>query len=147
MRLAIAAFGIAALAGAGYVIGKKIIEKKRQRDEFYGIDDIDAILDEDGVDVGVYAKQKNYGDKIKKASLFAVGAIKTGADKLNETVHDIKSQDMVKKGGQTVDAVKATGGNIRNDIKREVEDLKCMVSAINDEEQSNPPTDENNNQF
>jgi galactitol-specific phosphotransferase system IIB component len=40
---------------------------------------------------------------------------------------------MIKKGEQAMDAVKETGGNIKNDIKREVEDLKCMVAAINED--------------
>jgi gas vesicle protein len=136
MKLAVAAFGIAALVGVGYVIGKKVLEKRRLDEEFYDLDDfgddIDSLANEDGIDVGVYAKQ-GYG-KIKKASLFAVGAIKTGADKIGETICDIKTKDMIKKGEQTMDAVKETGGNIKNDIKRDIEDFKSMVSSINDEE-------------
>jgi hypothetical protein len=49
---------------------------------------------------------------------------------------------MVSKGEQTVGAVKETGGNIKNDIKREVEDLKCMVAAINEENGIETPADE-----
>jgi hypothetical protein len=143
-----AAFGVATLVGVGYVIGKKIAQKMREDEEdlydieFDGLDDLEGLMDEDGIDVGVYVKEckeckEGYSDKIKKASLFAVGAIKTGADKFGETIQDIKSKDMVKKGEETVHAMKETGDNIKNDIKREVEDLKCMVKSINEEDNDN----------
>ncbi|MCL1865843.1 MAG: hypothetical protein FWF82_00355 [Oscillospiraceae bacterium] len=139
MKLGMALFGAAALIGAGYVIGKKIIEKKRDDDEFYELDDLtdeelEELIDDDS-DVGIYAKS-GYGDKIKKASLFAVGAIKTGADKFGETIQDIRNKDMVKKGEQTVGAVKETGDNIKKDIKRDIEDLKEMVSSNQDEDKN-----------
>ncbi|MCL2070776.1 MAG: hypothetical protein FWH07_00890 [Oscillospiraceae bacterium] len=143
MKLALAAFGVATLVGVGYIIGKKVMEKKKSEEDYYEFDETgdsgefvsSEHTDEDGgPDVGVYAKEK-YGDKIRKASLFAVGAIKTGADKLGETFNDIKTKDMVKKGEQTFEAVKETGGNIKNDIKRDIEDLKSMVSSIEDEVQ------------
>jgi len=140
MRFALAAFGVAALVGAGIVIGKKILDEKRREneEEFYDLNDFD--VDEDnGDDVSAFAKEstsEKCGKTIRKASMFAVGAIKTGADKLGEAVEDIKSKDMVKKGEQTVGAVKETGGNIKNDIKRDIEDLKGMVSSIQDEEKS-----------
>jgi len=145
-----AAFGVATLVGVGYVIGKKIIEKRREEEDlFFEFDgDYDDLMGEDGIDVEVFIEdcdeckagkecKGNYGDKIKDAALFAVGAFKTGADKFGETIQDIKSKDMVKKGEQTIDAVKETSGNIKNDIKREVEDLKCMVASINDEQAPN----------
>jgi len=137
MRLAIAAFGLAALVGAGYVIGKKLIEKARDEEEFFDLDELsdeelEDLINDDDPDVFAGTKE-SFGDKCKKASLFAVGAIKTGADKLGETIQDIKTKDMVKKGEATVSAVKETGDNIRNDIKRDIEDLKDMVSSINDD--------------
>jgi len=135
MKLAWTALSVAALVGAGYLIGKKLTEKKMCEDDFYELDDLDDLANEDGIDVGVYTRT-NYGDKIKKASLFAVGAIKTGADKIGETISDIKTKDMVKKGEKTVEAVKEAGDNIKNDIKRDIEDLKSMVASINDEEKA-----------
>jgi gas vesicle protein len=135
MKLAMAAFGVATLVGVGYVIGKKVVAKRKDED-FFDLDDFDSEFEGDESDVGAYAKSSekdSYGRKIHKASMFAVGAIKTSADKLGETISDIKSKDMVEKGKQTFSAVKETGGNIKNDIKREVEDLKCMVSSINDD--------------
>ncbi|MCL1902991.1 MAG: hypothetical protein FWF94_01070 [Oscillospiraceae bacterium] len=142
MKLAWAAFGVATLVGVGYIIGKKVIEKRNGEDDFYEFDASDNFDEadegennEDGENPDVYAKAKGkeYGEKIRKASMFAVGAIKTSADKLGETISDIKSKDMVKKGEQTVDAVKETGENIRNDIKRDFEDFKGMVSSIEED--------------
>ena len=134
MKLAWAAFGVATLVGVGYIIGKKITEKRRDEEDFFDFEgfDEDCNCCDCETDVGVYAKE-SYGDKIRKASLFAVGAIKTGADKIGETISDIKNKDMVKKGEKTVEAVKDAGGNIKNDIKRDIEDLKSMVASIGDD--------------
>ncbi|MCL1882015.1 MAG: hypothetical protein FWF76_07560 [Oscillospiraceae bacterium] len=170
MKLAVAAFGVAALVGAGYVIGKKIIEFQKEKceeeDELFGFNEYDEysgsefdgmgdfdnmrdILNEDGIDASVYArgrasrmrgKNGDYGKKIKKASLFAVGAIKTGADKFGETIQDIKSKDMVEKGKSAVEAVKQVGGNVKNDIKKEVEELKDVVNTLKKEDDSNNDT-------
>ncbi|MCL1831977.1 MAG: hypothetical protein FWG45_03585 [Oscillospiraceae bacterium] len=140
VKLAVATFGVAALVGAGYVIGKKLTEMKQDEwfDEFDDLDDLEGLMDEDGVEI--YVKEcadcggkGKYKDKIKKASYFAAGVVKTSADKFGETIQDIKSKDMVKKGEETFDAVKETGSNIKSDIKREVEDLKTMVASINDD--------------
>jgi len=131
MKLAAAVFGVATLVGVGYVIGKKVFDKKKDDD-----DDRDDVIpadpaETDGEEPKVYASAKErYEAKIRKASLFAVGAIKTSADKLGETIRDIKTKDMVKKGEETMDAVKEAGDNIKKDI----EDLKSMVSSINEEE-------------
>lgn len=149
MRLGMIAFGAAALIGAGYVIGKKISENNRKTEEEdayreFGCDCDGEECEEgefcegenserDGSRVYAKAKVKEYGEKARKASMFAVGAIKTSADKLGETIKDIKTNDMVKKGEQTFGAVKETGGNIKNDIKRDIEDLKDMVSSIEDD--------------
>jgi hypothetical protein len=141
MKLAIAVFGAAALVGIGYVIGKKVIEKKKEREEFYDMNDFDDLDDEEDIDLGVYAKE-SYGSRFRKAGLFAVGAIKTGADKIGETIQDIKTKDMVKKGEQTVGACKETGENIKNDIKRDLNDLKDMVASIDDEEDEKSQADD-----
>jgi len=126
-KIAGAAFGVAALVGVGYVIGKKIFEKKDNNAD----DIIPPESEEYNEEPKVYASaRERYEAKIRKASLFAVGAIKTSADKLGETIRDIKTKDMVKKGEETMEAVKEAGENIKKDI----EDLKSMVSSINDEE-------------
>ena len=140
MKLAVAAFGLAALVGAGYVIGKKILEKRRDDEEFFELDglpdeELEALInegDDDETDVIAGGKASISG-KIRNASLFAVGAVKTGAEKLAETVQDIRSKDMVKKGEATMTAVCEAGDNIKNDIKRDIEDLKSSISSIEDE--------------
>ena len=146
MKLGMLAFGAAVLVGAGYVIGKKIMEKKKL-DDFYdydGFEDVEVEFDEEDLedvcdceecdpDVTACVKESRIGDKLRKASMFAVGAIKTGADKLGETVNEIKTADMIKKGEQTVGAVKETGESIKTDIKRDIEDLKATVDAVKSE--------------
>ncbi|MDR0222875.1 MAG: hypothetical protein LBI38_05000 [Oscillospiraceae bacterium] len=118
MKFTTAVFGVATLVGVGYVVGRKMFGKKS--DEPAGEEE-----------PTVYAKE-SYKDKARKAGLFAVGAIKTGTDKAVETIKDIRSKDMVKKGEETVGAVKEAGANIKNDIKNDIKDLKNMVSSIND---------------
>jgi len=133
MRLAMAAFGVATLVGVGYVIGKKVFEKKAEDEDFGDIDDMDFEEQDEEEESIVYAKQ-SYSDKLRKGAMFAVGAIKTGADKFGETIKEIQSKDMVKKGEETMEAVKETGENIKNDIKKDIEDLKSMVSSIGDDD-------------
>ncbi|MDR0197814.1 MAG: hypothetical protein LBI36_06315 [Oscillospiraceae bacterium] len=116
MKFSTAVFGVATLVGVGYVVGRKVFEKKKD----------DAPSEEEP---RVFVKE-SYKDKLRKGGLFAVGAIKTGADKAAETIKDIRTKDMVKKGEETVGAVKEASENIKKDI----EDLKNMVSSINEEE-------------
>jgi len=103
MKLTTILIGGAVLVGLGFYLSKKFGAKTEEDDAV------------------VYAKEKeSYGKKIHKASMFAVGAIKTGADKIAEGIKDIRSQDMVKKGIETTDK-----------IKHDIEDLKDMVVSIN----------------
>ncbi|MCL1823355.1 MAG: hypothetical protein FWG44_04045 [Oscillospiraceae bacterium] len=106
MKLTTILIGGAALVGLGVYLSKKFGVK----------DDDDAVI---------YAKEKEtYGEKFHKASMFAVGAIKTGADKIVEGIKDIRNQDMVKKGEDTIDDVKEAATDL-------VGDLKDMVVSIN----------------
>jgi hypothetical protein len=52
--------------------------------------------------------------------MFAVGAIKTGADKIVEGINDIRSQDMVKKGEKTVCDAKEAAGDFVGELKEKV---------------------------
>ena len=107
MKLTTILIGGAALVGIGIYLSKK-----------YGT----KCEDDESV---IYAEGKeSYGEKLHKASLFAVGAIKTGADKIAEGIKDIRSQDMVKKGEETIVQAKDFAGDI-------VEDLKDMAVSIN----------------
>jgi len=103
MKLTTIMLGGAALVGLGVYLSRK-----------FGVrgDEEESVI---------YAKEKEtYGEKLHKASMFAVGAVRTGADKIVEGIKDIKNQDMVKKGEETTDQ-----------IKRDIDDLKDMVVSIN----------------
>ncbi|MCL2637650.1 MAG: hypothetical protein FWD48_04690 [Oscillospiraceae bacterium] len=104
MKLTTILLGGAALVGLGVYLSKKLGAK---------IDE-----EEDAV---IYASEnETYGEKFHKASMFAVGAIKTGADKIVEGINDIRKQDMVKKGEQTVCDVKESAGNFVGELKDKV---------------------------
>lgn len=113
MRLSTMLFGAATLVGVGVYVGKKLIENKDKKE-----DDDSVIMAE---------SKETYGDKFHKASMYAVGAVKTSADKIAEGVKEIKSSDMVKRGEEAVEQAKEATGQIKKDI----EDLKNMVVSIN----------------
>ena len=123
--------GLAALAGVGYYVGKKVFEKKKADTENY-------------IEPEVFVEERHSSpkEKFQKASLFAVGAIKTGTEKFKEGIDEIINNDMVSKGEETVNSAKETvletkdkAVNIAKDtgsaIKGEIENLKNMVTSIN----------------
>ena len=123
--------GLAALAGVGYYVGKKVFEKKKADRENY-------------IEPEVFVEERHSTpkEKFQKASLFAVGAIKTGTEKFKEGIDEIINNDMVSKGEETVNSAKETvletkdkAVNIAKDtgsaIKGEIENLKNMVTSIN----------------
>ena len=103
---------IAAFAGLGYYIGKKIIENKEKQEQPKAFAEV---------------KQETCGDKVRKASMFAVGTLRTTADKIAEGINQVATGDMVKKGEETVEQVKET----KDEIKKEIADLKNLVTSIN----------------
>ena len=138
--------GLAALAGVGFYVGKKLLEKnaaeKEQRER-----------DFDESEVFVEEKHSTPKEKIQKASLFAVGAIKTGTEKFKEGIDEIINKDMVAKGEDTVAKTKEFAKETKDktvefakdakdktvnfakdageSLKGEIENLKNMVSSIN----------------
>lgn len=123
--------GLAALAGVGYYVGKKVFEKKQADKENY-------------IEPEVFVEERHSTpkEKLQKASLFAVGAIKTGTEKFKEGIDEIINTDMVTKGEDTVNTAKETvletkdkAVNFAKDkgdaLKGEIENLKNMVSSIN----------------
>lgn len=113
MNKLVAVLGIAALSGLGYCVGKQLVKKSEEKS-------------------GIYVKTKESNDsKFHKASMFAVGAIKTGADKVAEGINDIMNKDMVKKGEDTVEQAKETTETVKDNVKKEIENLKNMVVSIN----------------
>ena len=113
MNKLVAFLGIAALSGIGYCVGRQLVKKSEEKS-------------------GVYVKTKESTDnKFHRASMFAVGAIKTGADKVAEGISDIMNKDMVKKGEDTIEQAKETTETVKDNVKKEIENLKNMVVSIN----------------
>jgi gas vesicle protein len=105
--------GATALTGLGFYIGNKIREKDEKDDSV------------------VYAEKtlkekETYGDKVQKASYFAVGALKTGIDKIAEGLSEIQKADMVERGHETVETVKEKAESLKN----EIDTLKAKLSSI-----------------
>lgn len=86
--------GLAALAGVGFYVGKKIFEKKKNEET--------AHVFESDSEIFVEEKHSTPKEKLQKASLFAVGALKTGTEKFKEGIDEIINNDMIAKGEATV---------------------------------------------
>ena len=113
MKLATILIGGAALVGLGVYLSKKFNTKIDEDESF------------------VYAEEKETrGQKIRKASMYAVGAIKTSADKIAEGIKDIRNQDMVKKGEETIDHAKEAAGDFAHGVKEKVVNI---VKRTNDD--------------
>ena len=78
---------VAALAGIGYYVGKKVFEKKKA-EEADRAEKI-ALGEMDESEIFVQESHSTPKEKIQKASLFAVGAIKTGTEKFKEGIDEI----------------------------------------------------------
>ena len=146
-----AILSVAALAGVGYYVGKKVFEKKKA-EEADRAEKI-ALGEMDESEIFVEEKHSSPKEKIQKASLFAVGAIKTGTEKFKEGIDEIINSDMVSKGETTVSEVKVYASEkkeqagafvsekkeqavnfateTKNNIKNEIDNLKSMVTSIN----------------
>lgn len=122
---------VGALAGIGYYVGKKIFDKKKTEKES------DA-----KPEVFVEERHSSPKEKIQRASLFAVGAIKTGTEKIKEGIDEIVDADMISKGESTVEDVKTFAKETKDKtvafakekttaIKDEIDNLKSMVTSIN----------------
>lgn len=92
-----AIIGVVALAGVGFYVGKKIMEKNAAEKKEHVYDESELFVEE---------KHSTPKEKLQKASLFAVGAIRTGADKFKEGIDEIINNDMVAKGEDTVTETK-----------------------------------------
>lgn len=139
---------IGALAGIGYYVGKKVFDKKKTEKE-------------SGAKPEVFVEERHSSpkEKIQRASLFAVGAIKTGTEKIKEGLDEIVDADMISKGETTVEDVKSFAKETKEKtvafakekstaIKDEIDNLKSMVTSINtgageaEETASEPPQPE-----
>ena len=82
--------GLAAVAGIGFYVGKKVYEKKKNEETAH-------VYDTDS-EVFVEEKHSTPKEKLQRASLFAVGALKTGTEKFKEGIDEIINSDMISKG-------------------------------------------------
>lgn len=138
-----ALISIAALAGVGFYVGKKLIEKRNAEEEERA-----QHVYEDDSDVFVEERHSTPKEKIQRASLFAVGAIKTGTEKFKEGLDDIIYKDMISKGEETVakgketaieakdkavNFAKSTGENIRSGIDNIKNKVTGKAEEIADE--------------
>jgi polyhydroxyalkanoate synthesis regulator phasin len=106
MKLSTILIGGAVLVGLGFYLSRKFSAKNNEDESF------------------VYATEKEtHGEKIRKASMYAVGAIKTSADKIAEGIKDIRSQDMVKKGEKTLESAKEACGDFVDSVKEKVSSI------------------------
>lgn len=110
MKTLTALLTLAGVAGIGYYVYKKMNEKK-----------------EDTTAYTEYKEKRSAGDRVRRASMYAVGTIKTTADKISEGIRQVKNEDMVKKGEETVEQIKDT----TNGIKEEMKEIKNLVTSIN----------------
>lgn len=110
MKTSTAIIAVAALFGFGYYVGKQAMKNRKP--------------EADAVSGG---SEESYGDKVRKASMFAVGTLRTTADKISEGIQQVKSGNMIQKGEQTVEQVKET----TEELKDEIKDLKNLVTSIN----------------
>lgn len=107
MSKALAVLAVAAALGTGYVLGKRFIEKNPE---------------------AVAAVKENCSEKLHKASVYCAGAIKTGSERLSESVNAIVAAGK-EKSGELVNKAKTTGAS----FKSEINNLKDMVVSINDD--------------
>ncbi len=110
MKTLTAILALAGVAGVGYYVYKKINDKK-----------------EDDNTTAYTEYKESYGDKVRRASMYAVGTIKTTADKISEGIKQVKSEDMVKKGEETVEQMKETTGEIKEHVKETTGGIKEHV--------------------
>ncbi len=131
--------GIAALAGLGYYVGKKVIEKRNAEEEERA-----QHIFEDDSEVFVEEKHSTPKEKLQRASMFAVGAIKTGTEKFKEGIDDIINKDMVSLGEETYaktkeaamekkDKAVAFAKNTGENIKSGIDSIKSKIVPGNGE--------------
>ncbi len=73
--------GIAAVAGVGCYIGKKVMDKKKLEEELKAQNEFEADSEE-----VVEAAPVSGKEKLRRASMFAMGAAKTGIEKFKEGI-------------------------------------------------------------
>lgn len=107
MKTLTALLALAGTVSVGYLVYKRMTEKK-----------------EDTSTYTEYKEEIQKGGKLHRASMYAVGTIKTTADKISEGIKQVKSEDMVKKGEETVELIKETGESFKEQVKETTGNIK-----------------------
>ncbi len=110
MKALTALLALASAAGIGYLVYKKMNEEK---------EDVEAYTE--------YREKEEphkKGGKVHRASMYAVGTIKTTADKISEGIKQVKSEDMVEKGEKTVEQLKENTVAIKERVKEGADNVK-----------------------
>lgn len=115
MKALTALLALAGTAGVGYLVYKKINEQKEVEEAFSEYKDTQ--------------KEKKNGGKVHRASMYAVGTIKTTADKISEGIKQVKTEDMVKKGEETVEHMKSTTDNLKGKVKETTGNIKNSIKG------------------
>lgn len=113
MNALTAILALAGTAGIGYLVYKKMNEKKENTSAYT------EYMEE--------TADSPRGGKIHRASMYAVGTIKTTADKISEGIKQVKSEDMVKKGEETIEQMKESGESFKEQVKETTSNLREQV--------------------
>lgn len=115
MKALTAILALAGTAGVGYLAYKKLTEKKEETSAYTE-----------------YKEETQKGGKLHRASMYAVGTIKTTADKISEGIKQVRSEDMVKKGEETVELIKESGESFKEQVKASTENLYDHIKESSD---------------
>ena len=119
---------VAALAGLGYYVGKKVFDKKKAEDAERAERIANGEIDES--ELFVEETHSSPKEKLQRASLFAVGAIKTGTEKFKEGIDEIINADMISKGETTMTEVKEFAADKKEKTAAFVAEKKEQTSAF-----------------
>ena len=128
---------IAALAGVGYYVAKKLIDKRNAEEEERA-----SHVYEDDSEVFVQEVHSDPKEKLRRAGMFAVGSIKTGAEKIKEGLDEMIDSDMVSKGEEAFEKTKAAASETADkavnfaksageSIKENIDNIKAKVMSSN----------------
>lgn len=115
MKALTALLALAGTAGVGYLVYKKVNEQKEVEEAFSEYKETQ--------------KEKKSGGKVHRASMYAVGTIKTTADKISEGIKQVRTEDMVKKGEETVEQMKNTTDNFKGKVKESTGNIKNSIKG------------------
>ena len=119
---------VAALAGLGYYVGKKVFDKKKADEADRAERIANGEIDES--ELFVEETHSSPKEKLQRASLFAVGAIKTGTEKFKEGIDEIINSDMISKGETTMTEVKEFAADKKEKTAAFVAEKKEQTAAF-----------------